>query len=102
MFHNRTLNNEINKLHERALRIVFKDDNLTFVELLDKDNYVAIHHKNLQRLAGETYKIKNHLSPLPVQALFTEKVNQYDLRNKRSWMKDNVRTVNYGTETIRN
>ena len=26
MFHNRTLNNKINKLHERALRIVYKND----------------------------------------------------------------------------
>ena len=102
MFHNRTLNNKINKLHERALRIVYKDENLTFQELLDKDNSVIIHHKNLQRLAVEMYKIKNHLSPLPMQALFTEKVNQYDLRNKRSWETDNVRTVIYGTETIRN
>ena len=30
MFHNRTLNNKINKLHERALRIVYKDNNSTF------------------------------------------------------------------------
>ena len=102
MFHNRTLNNKINKLHERALRIAYKDDNSSFQELLDKDNSVTIHHKNLQRLAVEMYKVKNHLSPLLMQALFTEKINQYDLRNKRSWVSDNIRTVNYGTETIRN
>ena len=29
MFHNRTLNNKINRLHERALRIVYKNENLT-------------------------------------------------------------------------
>ena len=48
------------------------------------------------------YKIKNHLSPLPMQALFNEDVDQYDLRNKKSWEADNVRTGIYGTETIRN
>ena len=37
MFHNRTLNNKINRLYERALRIVYKNENLTFQELLDKD-----------------------------------------------------------------
>ena len=47
------------------------------------------------------YKIKNHIVPLPMQVLFTEKVNTHDLRNKRSWESYNVRTVNYGTETIR-
>ena len=101
MFHNRTLNNKVNKLHERALRIVYKNENLTFQELLEKDNSVTVHHKNLQRLATEMYKIKHHLSPLPMQELFTEKVHQHDLRNKRSWETFNVRTVKYGTETIR-
>ena len=53
MFHNRTLNNKINKLHERALRIVYKNDSLTFQELLDKDDSITIHQRNLQRLATE-------------------------------------------------
>ena len=102
MFHNPTLNHKINKLHERALRIVYKDENLTFQELLDKDGSVTVHHRNLQKLAIEMYKIKNHLSPAPMQALFTEKVNPYNLRNKCSWERDNLRTVKYGTETVRN
>ena len=41
MFHNRTLNNNINKLHERDLKIVYKNENLAFQELLDKDNSVT-------------------------------------------------------------
>ena len=101
MFHNRTLNNKVNTLHERALRIVYKNENLTFQELLEKDNSVTVHHKNLQRLATEMYKIKHNLSPLPIQELFTEKVHRYGLRNNRSWETFNVRTVKYGTETIR-
>ena len=54
MFHNRTINNKINRLHERALRIVYKDepsDNLSFQNLLDKDGAVKIHDTNLQRHA---------------------------------------------------
>ena len=51
MFHNRTLNHKINKLHERALRIVHKDENLTFQGLLDKDDTATVHHRNLQKLA---------------------------------------------------
>jgi hypothetical protein len=72
MFHSRTLNTKINKLHERALRIVYKDDNLTFQQLLEKDNSVTIHEKNLQKLATEMYKVKHNLSPLPVRELFTQ------------------------------
>ena len=36
-----------------------------------------------------------------MQELFTEKINKHDLRNKKCWESDNVRTVRYGTETIR-
>ena len=88
MCHSRALNNKINRLHdrlhERALRTVYKTNDLTFQELLEKDGSVTIQH-NLQRLAIEMYKIKNHLSPLPMQELFKEKNTKYDLRNKRSW-----------------
>ena len=101
MFHNRTLNNKINRLHERALQIVYKNDKLTFQELLDMDNSITIHHKNLQRLATEMYKVKNNISPLPMQELFTAQANVHDLRNKRCWEIPNVRTVHHGTETIR-
>ena len=102
MFHNRTLNNKINKLHERALRIVYKNNELTFQEMLEKDNSVMIHHKNLQKLASEMYKIKNKISPIPMQELFTEKTHQYDLRDENTWEIDNLRTVKYGSDTIRN
>ena len=44
MFHSRTLNNIINKLHERALRIVYKYPNLNIRELLDLDKSFSIHH----------------------------------------------------------
>ena len=101
MFHNRTLNNKINKLHERALRLVYKNDDLTFQELLRIDGSVTIHQKNLQRLAIEMFKVKNKISPLPVQEIFQEHVSSYDLREKRCWEISKARTVLYGTETIR-
>ena len=55
----------------------------------------------MQRLATEMYTVKNNISPLPMQELFTAQVNVHDLRNKRCWEIPNVRTVVYGTETIR-
>ena len=67
MFHSRKLNHKINRLHERALRLVYKDKMLSFQELLEKDDSVTIHHRNLQRLATEMYKIKNNLSRVPIQ-----------------------------------
>ena len=44
MFHIRQLNNGINQIHERTLRLVYKDNNkLNFNELLELDNSVTIH-----------------------------------------------------------
>ena len=47
MFHSRKLNNKINKLHERCLRIVYNDNTLSFQELLETDNFVLVHHRNI-------------------------------------------------------
>ena len=56
MFHSRTLNNKINRIHERALRNVYSDYNSSFNKLLDKDGSFTIHQRNVQSLATETYK----------------------------------------------
>ena len=101
MFYSRTLDAKINKLHERALRLVYKGDNLTYQQLLEKNNSVTTHERNLQKLAVEMYKVKNNLSPLLVQELFKENDNAHDLRKKGYWEAPDVKTVNYGLETIR-
>ena len=43
MFHNRALNDRINKIHKRALRLVYQNKNLSFSELLELDNAVIKH-----------------------------------------------------------
>ena len=101
MFHNRTLNNKINKLHERALRLAYDNDSLSFEELLELDNSMTVHHRNLQKLGIEMYKIKNDLSPIHMQEIFNKHINTHDLRNNRCWDIMRVRNVHYGTETVR-
>ena len=74
MFHSRAINNRINKLHGRALRLVHKDEQYTFQQLLDKDNTVTIHHRNLQKLVIEMYKLQNNLSPKFMKEIFQEQI----------------------------
>ena len=45
---NRSLNNKIDRLHERSLRIVYSDKTSDFSELLEKDGSVPIHYQNIQ------------------------------------------------------
>ena len=62
MFHSRRTNNKINRLHERALRIVHDDDVSTFDQLLAMEKSFCIHHQNIQRLLTEIYKALHDIS----------------------------------------
>ena len=59
IYHSRALNNKINRLHERCLRLIFNQKQLTFEELVEKDDSIEIHVRNLQNLAIEMYKVVN-------------------------------------------
>ena len=59
MMHSRKLNTRINRIHERALRVVFNDMVSSFEELLLRNNSVSIHISNIQLLAIELYKVAN-------------------------------------------
>ena len=60
--HNRTINNKINRLHERCQRIVDNGNKSPFQELLDNDKDVTIHVKNVRALAAEMFKLSNNYS----------------------------------------
>ena len=44
LFHSRKLNYKINRVHERALRLVYQNT-LSFSELIDLDKSVTVHQK---------------------------------------------------------
>ena len=100
MFHSRKLNNRINRIHERALRISYDDENSSFEELLLKDNSFTIHEINLQRLATEMFKIKNNLTPDFMKNVFPQSKVDINLRHKPTFVTSNVKSVYNGTETI--
>ena len=100
MFHNRSHNNKINRLHERVLRIVYKYYKSSFAELLSEDKSFTAHHKNVQKLAIEMYKIKNELCPKIIIDLLKEVTRPYNLRNGLICGSYRIKTVRYGTETI--
>ena len=64
---------QINKIQERALRIVYTDYTSSFDELIEKSGSVTLHHKNLQQLATEIYKALNGISSSLMTELFVIK-----------------------------
>ena len=58
MNHSGTLNNRINGSHKGALSLVYNDFSSRFPELFEKDKSLTIHHRNLQTLPYEIFKVK--------------------------------------------
>ena len=100
MFHSRSLNNKINRIQERALRITHNDKSSSFQNLLEKDNSVTIHHRNIKILVTETYKLLQGLSPPLTNEIFVERNNNYSLRGNNLLTRRRVNSVRYGTETV--
>ena len=99
MFHNRKLNNHINRIHESVLRIAYQDHNSTFNELFAKDGSFRIHDRNLQKLLIEIFKVKMKLAPEIMNEVFDFIECRYPLRNELRFKSRNIRTVRYGIET---
>ena len=96
MCHSRALNNKINRIRKNCLRLIYNDKQLTFKELLKKDDSVSIHIKNLKTLAIEMYKVVNGGSPEIMKDIFRiREENGYNSRHQNTF-----NSVYKGTETV--
>ena len=102
MFHSRKLNHRINSIHDRALRVTYRDYQSKFFINLQKDNSVTIHQWKLQILATEMFKAKNDLSPKIMKEVFELKELSYSLRSKGNYfVLGNVKISHYGIQSIK-
>ena len=82
MFHGRQINDKRDKLHERALKIVYNDSTTSFEELLVKNKTFIIHHQNILSLAIEIYKAVNNLPGGNLSEFFVRNNHNYNLRSR--------------------
>ena len=69
---------------------------------MEIDSSVSVHDRNLIAYATETYKIYHDISSTIMNEIFTLRhQNQYNLRNQTYFDAPKVRTVNYGSESVR-
>ena len=87
-------------MHERTLRILYKDNCRTFDELFVKDGSISIHHRNIHAVALEMYKFKQGLSPELIKDIFVSRTHQdRALRSNSEFQVPKVKTVKNGHES---
>ena len=100
LFSTKAANNEINRTHKRSLRILLKDYDYSFDELLEKSESVKIHDQNLQKLVIEIYKTMKNLNPSYIWEFHERKVVKYDLRTENLCRLPKTRTTKFGIESL--
>ena len=70
MFHGHKTNYKINRLQERALRLIYNDHISRFKELLSKDGTFTVHEQNIENLAIEMFNALNDLLTSDFSELF--------------------------------
>ena len=102
MLHSRTLNNRINNIHKRTLRLTYKDNQSSFRELLEKDDSVTVHLKDFPVLVTEIFKIKIDLTPDIMKDVFELKEPPYNLRSESNhFTPRNVKATYYGLLSVK-
>ena len=80
---------------------MYGDYKSNYDELLEKDSFFSIYHRNIQKLAIEIFKFLNELSPKIMNEVFQVKLPApYYLRDENELYNRNPKTVAYGTELV--
>ena len=99
MFHSRGLNNKITSFHEKTLSITYGHRSSSFQDLSKKDNLVSIHHRNIQALATEMFKIKNNIANFLI-SLISLLISLYTLCHKVPALKHLEKLYFYLRKTV--
>ena len=75
MFCSKTLQNKINQIQKRALRVVYNEPNLNLDKLVELDKTATIHIKNIITLLTEVYKITSGENPIFMNKISPKKSN---------------------------
>ena len=76
------------------------DKSSSFEKLLEEDQSVTIHTRNLQILATDMFKVYQNTSPPIFSQIFHRHDISYKLRINSDFAMANVRSVFHGSETI--
>ena len=93
-------NSKIEKIHERALRIIHCDYSSSYEELLNMTGASTCLASRLKTLTLEVFKSVTNRNPTPLSDLFIVKDTNYDLRQKLRLIQPKRETSRYGLRSF--
>ena len=93
-------NGKIEKINERALRIIYNDYTSTYKELLDISHSDTVLLVRLKNLTLDVFKSVKTLNPPYLNKLFEIKDSPYDTRKSIQLVQPLRQTTTYGLRSI--
>ena len=81
MFHRRKLDIRINKIYKKALRFMYQNSSLSFIDLLKLNSSVTLHQRNLQVLLTKNFKLKNRVVTEILKVIFDVQTLSYNFNS---------------------
>ena len=91
---------KVERVQERALRIVFNSQSEEYSSLLKRAELPTLLNRRLQDIAILMFKVKYGMVPDSVQDIFNIKTSNYCLRNRNFYLP-RFESVNYGKHSLR-
>ena len=80
---------------------MYNDYKSTFENLLELDNSVSIHHRNIRLLSVELYMVKHNLSNQVLSEFFNLRNSNNDFRSQKDFELGPIYTTTYGLRSFR-
>ena len=96
MFCSKAADSSINRVHKRALRVIYNNSHLNFQELLNIDNSMKFHERHIRALLIEIYKSIHRLNPEIMWDMFFTKYIPYQFRSTNLLKLPTTKTISHG------
>ena len=94
-------NDNIDRVHKRALRILLDDHESKFEASLAKNGETNIHTQNFRMLLSGIYKTFKNTNPPFMQEYFIRKDVKYDLRTRDQLQIPAAKSITFGTDSTK-
>ena len=99
-FCSKRLTEKLEKVNERALRFVYRDQSSTYEALLKQNKSNTLRNQRLTKILNTVYRVVNKQNiSATISSLVTPRYCQYNLRGDSLLSLPKVNTTNYGLKS---